>query len=601
MNSNFQYAPGLPGYGTQGINGTDGSLGFSMFFTNLSGVDNKSDIKTRILKEQILWSSDPSIVLPNNRKYQTGDTFVDTLGRVYEINLSDSDKFIFTGTYLNTSDIFVFFDKINDIGVLRYHNQYIGTTYAVDSVFSTMVTDYTQNPDTIYGIKPVNFERIEYSDISPELRGYNPFTLYTSGVYDSNSIALVRNTVDNTFRLGNTYPDKAIRNVNFVFDVSHLSVSKNYIVNNAIASGEVLTDYEISIPNLKNPIFINAPSFTYKNDIAATDVSIYWNLQDITGTNNTASVIADLHIHQDFTPSSNKWYNFANFETDTSVMVFHNIDLSGVIGITGLTTGKTYTTYIRVYQNGWQRETSRIKIYPGITTLLDISLGSGLPQSLNATSITGATAGDTYYLDISSNVLCNITTDIPVSWLHFNHQTNISGTRANWSAPHDVNMLLDAYTDTGADSRTSVVSITGGNISKTFVITQVAPLYPGTIDLTTSWAGISGSGITGYNNFIYLYKETPDLSGTYSQWASWAPNGSPDIATKNHIFNVPYGKYKLYTKDIFVIINSVAKTRTVSYSGTITGGEGISPDFASVDFSISVGVNATIAVAFNGY
>ena len=504
MNSNFQYAPGLPGYGTGGKNGIDGSTGLSMYFTNLNGVDDHITIKNKILSNTVLWST---TTLANNRKYQTGDTFVDKQGRVYEIRLSTlyPDRYISTGSYLNTSNLFAFLDITNDVGVLRYYNQYIGTRYAIDSVFSTAVIDYTSHPINIYGIKPVNFERIEFSDIAPQSKNYNPFTLFTSGGTGTDytkSIALVRDNINNKFRLGNLDTDGSIRNVDLVFDVHDLIVNRdktNYFTT-LTETGNVLSNYEMKINNLVDPIFKRDVSSWKIIEGVNSDVSICWNLLDITGTNNMASIAADLYIYQDI-PITKSTFDMASTIINPSTMIFRDIDSSGAIELTGLAVGNTYHTYIKVIQNGWERETRRIEFDPTISQL-DISLGFGLPQKLNATALTIYKDGSICDLDVSSNKTVNITTDVP-SWLHIS-KTSLSIIDVNsstWLVPHDSSIKIDAYT-TPDSWRYGTVSVIGGALTKTISVSQSGPLSPtADVSVNADWSvhhAFDGDGFIGY-------------------------------------------------------------------------------------------------------
>lgn len=609
--SKFNFAPGIPGYGTVGKAGIDGSVGLGMYFTNLNGVDDHITIKNKILSNTILWSTTS---LPNNRKYQTGDAFVDKQGRVYQIMLDTSypDRFIYTGSYLNTSNLFVFLDGLsNDVGALRYYNQYIGNTYAIDSVFTNNAIDYTANPATIYGIKPVNFEKIEYSDIAPQSKGYNPFTVFTSGTNANNSIALVRDTVNNIFRLGNLDADGSIRNVDLTFDVNDLIVNRdktNPFATNT-AQGNILSNRELKINNLVDPVFnANASSFTWLVGTSITDASIYWNLQDITGTGNMASIVADLYLHQDFTISNNT-YNFSATLIDLSTMVFHGIDVSGMVKISGLTSGKTYSSYVRVYQNGWQRDTNRIKIYPGLAVLLDVSTGmfvgagSGLGgvvgSNFDATNASIGETGGILNLDISSNVTCNITTDYPYSWVHISKPNSINTLTKLWDTlPHDSSISLDAFSTQNA-TRIVNVTVTGGTASRSIQITQNGPQSPTeVVSLTTAWSGASSPPVIGYNNFVYLYTETSPGNNDFTQYVdSWAPTGSPTTGggTSPKLWQLQYANYKFYVGNIVVVIGGVAAIRTQTWSNGGTTG------VYSNAFTVSQGNGHTETVTFNGH
>jgi len=93
----FQYAPGLPGYGTQGADGDDGLLGMSIYFSEYDGETETPTIKSKINENNILSSVVASLPGYPTRVYQTGDIIIDKNGKVYEIDLSLVDKYTATG------------------------------------------------------------------------------------------------------------------------------------------------------------------------------------------------------------------------------------------------------------------------------------------------------------------------------------------------------------------------------------------------------------------------------------------------------------------------------------------------------------------------
>lgn len=612
----YKYSSGLPGWGTQGKGGIDGSTGLSMYFTNLDGVTDSLVLKNKIISNLSLWSTIVTS-LSDNRKYQTGDVFVDVHGKVFEIRLSTSEKFTDTGTYISVSDIFSVYDVDTDIGVTRYSNKYVGPYNIVDSIFSTTINEYTAFPVNIYGIKPINYGRIEYSDLIPESGKYNPFSLFTSGINNDNVIALVRDTVNNQFRLGNLDVNSSTRNVDLIFDVHELVVTKdpNNYFSGATQQGTVLTNYELKILNLVDPIFkADASSFKYELG-AGSDVSIHWNLYDIIGTNDITNINADLYITQDLAISADMLYNFAALgnKIDSSVFVFHNIDCNGVIGLQGLTVGKTYRSWIQIYENGWERQTKRLKIYPGVTPALDISIGEGEGGSggvgnwINQTgllvySFTGD--GSVFNLDLDTNVDWTITKSlwsaigIPnvETWITVTPVSGVATNRSGvWIGTHDI--LIDVDTLAVEEAIRAVkLTITGGSVSKELTISQIGPPQPtNTVNVTTTWGGTHSSG-NGYYHYLYIYKETSPGSGLYAQYGSgWSVSGSATHADQNKIWNVPYAKYKIYAYDIEVLVGSVGKTRTQSYSETISG-----TAEPSNEFTIDTTHSATITITFNG-
>ena len=100
---NFQFAPGMPGYGTKGIDGSSGLPGIATYFSSFSGSNNVV-ITPKIIGNFDLMSTTGDVPLPGpNRVYQTGDIFIDPDAKIYRIDLSLSNKFVDTLIALNTS------------------------------------------------------------------------------------------------------------------------------------------------------------------------------------------------------------------------------------------------------------------------------------------------------------------------------------------------------------------------------------------------------------------------------------------------------------------------------------------------------------------
>jgi len=54
----FNYAPGLPGYGTKGVDGSTGLLGLGMYYTSYDGVLDTATISVKIQTNKLLLSTD---------------------------------------------------------------------------------------------------------------------------------------------------------------------------------------------------------------------------------------------------------------------------------------------------------------------------------------------------------------------------------------------------------------------------------------------------------------------------------------------------------------------------------------------------------------
>src|ERR1035437_4981879 len=84
MNENFKYAPGKPGIGTKGHDGSIGSQGLSMFFTDFDAITDITALNNRINTNSTLWKTS-NISLPDSRTYNVGDLFIDQSGQTFEI------------------------------------------------------------------------------------------------------------------------------------------------------------------------------------------------------------------------------------------------------------------------------------------------------------------------------------------------------------------------------------------------------------------------------------------------------------------------------------------------------------------------------------
>lgn len=224
--SKFQYAPGLPGYGTQGADGSDGSQGLGIYFSDLDGGSQSSAIRTRIQNNLTL--SGTGVDLPGSRIYQNGDVFIDINGLVYVIDDS-FNRYSSTGERLNTDTIFVEGeDTSTSVLYKRYYNSYLTTDkFVVDNVYSSIgISNYFQNPNEangIYSIPGLNFSQINYVDLS--VGDYLPFTLWSSNVDTTapeDTIALVKNYTNNTWRWGNLTSLGAVRDVSLMLDFSNI-------------------------------------------------------------------------------------------------------------------------------------------------------------------------------------------------------------------------------------------------------------------------------------------------------------------------------------------------------------------------------------------
>lgn len=404
MSNKFKYAPGLPGFGSKGNDGSAGTQGLAMYFTDLDPVTATSSIESRIITNYSLWSVG-SAPLADGRTYVTGDIFFDSEGKAYEID-AENGTYTYKFASLNMGGYFVPLGVTTDNGYLRYFNSNTSPKYIIDNVYSSGEgIDYSQVPTNIYSIDPQNFARIEYSEV--QAGNYNPFTLYSSGVTtgtdDHKAIAIVREISSNTFRIGNLDNAGVLRNVNLIFDVSSLRQTKEAgnSFNAATPDGEILTNHEINANVLFDDNFNSLPNSFVGVYGTVGDCSIKWKLEDFVRSTDTTNLVGTLYFYTNKTP-----YNGVNFSFDSSAMrplIFHNVDVSGAIRITGLKLGDIYTFYMYISKNGWARNSEPQNLFGGSMTVL--------PLTQNASW------GSTAAWDSSANFA--ITSNVPWSYSYF--------------------------------------------------------------------------------------------------------------------------------------------------------------------------------------
>jgi hypothetical protein len=362
MNDKFRYAPGKPGFGTKGSDGSIGLQGLSMYFTDYNCETESSNIITAIENNYVLWSISSSDPLPDNRIYVTGDLFVDSNGKIYEID-AESDTFTYKFASLNTAGYFLSAGVASNDDYNRYYNNNTGPKYLIDSVYADSAIAYYATPSNIYNIAPINFGHIDFSNII--LNNYNPFTVFssgeTAGTDDAKSLAIVRDVNSNTFRIGNLDNAGNIRNVNLIFDVSSLKHTKQPLsyFNVDTPDGEILTNTEINANALFEGVFDTNPA-TFYSEFDQFDISIFWDLTDFTPDLN---INADLYVFPDMPVSGTISFGDAD---DYRPLVYHDVSTTGSIHYGSLAEGVTYKYYMVFHKNGWERRS----IINSVTTSL---------------------------------------------------------------------------------------------------------------------------------------------------------------------------------------------------------------------------------------
>ncbi len=557
--SKFSFSPGIVGYGLKGTDGSAGSTGLSMYFTNLNGIVDQVTLRTKILNNYILWST--SSPLPNGRAYQQGDLFVDNIGHVYYVNSSAVYKFSDTGTTFSIASYFEDTLEDTDNGVNRYVNTF--STYLIDNVYSTTVGEYWNHPIDIFSVEPKNFNRIEYTDVVNNTR--NPFTIWiASDTCDNNAIALVRDTVgENTFRLGNLDSNGNARNVNIKFDVDKLMVSKDTgkVFTRTTDAGTVVTNYEIDANSLLTPVFNYSPtSFRYDSTPGDTSIRIYWDKGDFLTTTDIGTlnnIPASLFFFRKQSSYKSKAWNFEDVvgTPDASLqhMVFHNIDVSGYLDIYGLISTNTYGMYIQFHNQGWMRSSITKHVEPGITPFLflqDPCLGYVTTAYTGIVNLTGSSYNTStgFRIDISTNIASGVTVSTDKSWINLStttpsgitnqlvdvsissttSPTNETGVITYHSSAPDVSIIVvrqgkptDVILSVELDSNS--VTESGGTIDgeKVYTLNQLYMPTNTHINLDISIGDLtnvvlSGSATAEYVNFINIYDKSNILLASFS-------------------------------------------------------------------------------------
>lgn len=282
----FQYAPGLPGYGTQGADGSNGLTGLSMYFSDLNGEQDIAAITSKIENNEILSSVIGQLPGYPSRTYQTGEVFIDSNGIVYKIDLSDPNLFYSTGERLNTSTIFVEgIETSTAVPFTRYYNAYQDDNkFLVDNVYSSIgVGNYAASPAQsagIYGMPAKQYGQIKYVDTSIGL--YYPYTIWNNTVDTArpqDAIALVREWNNNHWRWGNLDDSGVQRGTNLSLDFVEIYMPDTlYLSDNLTLKDSSLTvtgNYKIEArgnsSNLENGDFSIYAGNGYTTSTASTD------------------------------------------------------------------------------------------------------------------------------------------------------------------------------------------------------------------------------------------------------------------------------------------------------------------------------------------
>lgn len=467
----FQYAPGRPGFGSRGDDGSAGLTGLSLYFTDYDTVTESAAIQAAIINNNILCSSTlyelNETPLPGGRTYNVGDIFIDVNGGVYEIVDPITGDYVYKFARLNTTGLFTSAEIETDTHRFkRYFNNNLDPKYLIDNVYASEEVNYYSVPSNIYDILTQNFTRIEFSNIVEGI--YNPFTVYSSGENDNNAIAIVRDIYTNTFRIGNLDNNGNVRNVNLMFDVKSLMVNKEDKTTHFTPStpaGTIVTNYEINA----NPLFegnFNSNPSSFSEMAGHNYAIIGWDKLDFA---DDSDVIADLYVYKDV--SAQTTINVNNC-FDYRPIVYSDCKSSGDITITGLTETTPYKYYMNLSKNGWSRRSTVKSFTTSATPYLYLIHGS--PNTYLWADASGVWDGSTR-TDSSTLYRIDVSTNSVIGWFI----DGVANPEDNPCPPYDsgVDWITCSPMEGSAGYSSFLVSVsrnTGSNRSAAFYVNSTA-------------------------------------------------------------------------------------------------------------------------------
>lgn len=467
MSEKFKYAAGLPGYGINGKDGSAGLMGYSIYLTDLVGADGtNATLTARITANLNLITGDPLV----GRTYQTGDTFVDSNGDVYAIDLSTANKYTKTMISFGGEDFLNL--TLNAAPYARYGNIGQDQERKLVDVIRGGGPNYYITPTTIYKAAPRYFGQISYNDV--DLNGFYHYDVWSSGSSNQkDAVALVRSKDTQYWRFGNMNDTGEARDTNLILDFNKLQKTTN------AAQYDIISKFDIDASFLFSPQFDAAPTaFTLSQD--GSTVYVNWNNDQILNTTNTINsqlINANLVVYPYSIPTSQVLsYDVltgslleATDKRKYKTNIISRIPSTGNVTINDLDENVQYAAYIEYDINGWVRRTKKriqsstflyIKIKPN-ASVVDIPAG-----------------GASISVSVSSNVNWTITSK--PSWV--SAIVPSSGTGVT-----NVMLTVDAQ-GTNAASRSDVITFSGGGITRYLNISQLTSIDTSIVD--TGWVSM---------------------------------------------------------------------------------------------------------------
>lgn len=294
---NYDYAPGLPSYGLQGLQGNTGKNGNCIFYTGFN-IYNGTQNDIREFCNAIRYNKLPLYnynTLPKlNRNFQIGDYFFDSRGNIFKL-LIDPTTYNFNLNITDYSDILELCGKINtdsdnallskiDNNRVNINNDYTGMDIIINN------TNYTIDNENLYNIRVmsdtadnngiINFQR--FTAITPDGINNNMDILYDSTIdafkIKSNKPIILDGdiTVRNTKKILGVDPTvygysrvvTSDNNINNFYNIcQQLSAITNFKYNNIIIGHDTLA---IFLNNGTN----NNITKLYKDIYSALNISI---------------------------------------------------------------------------------------------------------------------------------------------------------------------------------------------------------------------------------------------------------------------------------------------------------------------------------------
>ena len=299
MGRKFAYAPGLVGYGTQGADGSAGLQGLALYFSDYNGQSDTTAIRSKIIANKTLFSTTDEL-LPGypERVYLTGDIFIDARGRVFEIDLNETNRYTDTGASFAQTSFFSTLMATPISGWTRVANPFgAGDQQTVDNVYtngtpsSTVVTNLGNE---LYINTMSDFAQVNYADIP--IQGdnsiYYPFLAFTgNGI---SPLGIVAESTGDVWHIGNLDKDGNQEAVDLALDFQQIKLGPNANITSSLAwfnlDVSITGDIAVQGDGIFNHIYANKG--TFYDDVSINAANLYIKDGDFwfDGTNSAYTI-----------------------------------------------------------------------------------------------------------------------------------------------------------------------------------------------------------------------------------------------------------------------------------------------------------------------